>query len=93
MEIILIIGSEGLLGSQLRDAFLMDSDIAVFGFDIRKQSSVENDRYYYVTGSINSDSDLGTLDQKIGNFQNKNNIAGSIKSIINCVKIEFQLIY
>ena len=85
MEIILIIGSEGLLGSQLRDAFLMESDIAVFGFDIRKQSSIENDRYYYVTGSINSDSDLSTLDQEIGNFQSKNNNVGSIKSIINCV--------
>ena len=42
MEIIIIAGSEGLLGSRLRDAFLTEQDIIVIGFDLLKDSSIEN---------------------------------------------------
>jgi NAD(P)-dependent dehydrogenase (short-subunit alcohol dehydrogenase family) len=84
MEIIIIAGSEGLLGSRLRDAFLTEQDIIVIGFDLLKYSSIENKRYVYVTGSVNNDKDLSMLRAKIADIQHKNGICGSVKSIINC---------
>jgi NAD(P)-dependent dehydrogenase (short-subunit alcohol dehydrogenase family) len=85
MNIILIGGSEGLLGSQLRDEFLSHPDTVVFGFDLKKHTLIGNKRYFYVSGSINNDKDVNFLNNQIKKFQIKNNIVKSMNAIINCI--------
>ena len=85
MEIILISGSQGLLGQQIRDSYLMETDKIVVGFDISPHNTIRNKRFIYVQGSLLNERDLMVLSNKLGEVQKRISKEGSISAIINCI--------
>lgn len=83
MKINVIIGCEGTLGRQIASAKLSDTENIVIGYDILKSSNFTHDRFYFVSGSVQSRADIAVLKDKIKEVQNRYGISNSLNSIIN----------
>ena len=83
MKICVIVGSEGVLGTQIAQAKLSNPENIVIGFDQLDASSVSHERFQYVSGRVESRTDLSELRKIIFEIQNTNNIENEIDCIIN----------
>ena len=83
MKISLIVGCEGILGSEIVAAKLASQDVYVVGFDQKNKSKIENRNFSYICGSIQNTKDLEMLKQKIIEIQVKNKIEKCLDSIVN----------
>lgn len=83
MNVCLIIGSEGTLGKQIVLDKLKFANVIVIGYDVVENSYLKHDRYYFVSGSVQSRNEIFRLRTVIEDIQNKNNIDKEIDSIIN----------
>ena len=84
MKLILVVGSEGRIGSSLVKTWTNNENIQVIGFDRATSSNCKAPNFSYISGSVLNLDDLEVLKETIETIQAQYGILGEMNGILNC---------
>jgi NAD(P)-dependent dehydrogenase (short-subunit alcohol dehydrogenase family) len=84
MRILLVIGSEGILGREIVKSLLEEQENFVMGFDRNESRFTESTNYSHFKGSVSNILDLVSFERLIALKQEQLGLEGDLKAIINC---------